>query len=114
MSFVQATPEFVEAAAGDLARIGSTITSANTAAMGPTSGVLAPRRRRGVGDYRRAFRCAFPALSGAQRPGDRVSQPVRRADERRRGAVCVLAEVANTAPLQIAAAQRRWPRRCRR
>lgn len=42
MSFVQATPEFVAAAATDLARIGSTITSANTAAFGPTSGVLAP------------------------------------------------------------------------
>ncbi|WP_225341412.1 PE family protein, partial [Mycobacterium intracellulare] len=42
MSFVQATPEFVAAAATDLARIGTTITSANTAAMGPTSAVLAP------------------------------------------------------------------------
>ncbi|WP_197512358.1 PE family protein [Mycobacterium sp. 852002-10029_SCH5224772] len=42
MSFVQTTPEFVAAAATDLARIGSTITSANTAALGPTSGVLAP------------------------------------------------------------------------
>ncbi|RAU92744.1 PE family protein, partial [Mycobacterium colombiense] len=42
MSYVQATPEFVAAAAGDLARIGSTITSANTAALGPTSSVLAP------------------------------------------------------------------------
>ncbi|AAS06694.1 hypothetical protein A0V42_21260 [Mycobacterium avium subsp. paratuberculosis] len=42
MSFVQATPEFVAAAATDLARIGSTISSANTAALGPTSGVLAP------------------------------------------------------------------------
>lgn len=42
MSFVQTIPEFVAAAATDLARIGTTITSANTAAMGPTSAVLAP------------------------------------------------------------------------
>ncbi|MEB4208151.1 PE family protein [Mycobacterium sp. 94-17] len=42
MSFVQATPELVEAAAGDLATIGSTISSANTVALGPTSNVLAP------------------------------------------------------------------------
>lgn len=42
MSFVQATPEFVAAAATDLAGIGATISSANTAALGPTSAVLAP------------------------------------------------------------------------
>jgi hypothetical protein len=38
---VNAAPEYVAAAATDLANIGSTISSANTAAMGPTSGVLA-------------------------------------------------------------------------
>jgi PE family len=41
MSFVFATPESVAAAASDLANIGSTISSANAAALGPTSGVLA-------------------------------------------------------------------------
>jgi hypothetical protein len=41
MSYVNAAPEYVAAAATDLANIGSTISSANTAAMGPTSGVLA-------------------------------------------------------------------------
>ncbi|MGO9384901.1 MAG: PE family protein [Mycobacterium sp.] len=41
MSFVFATPEFVAAAASDLANIGSTISSANAAALTPTSGVLA-------------------------------------------------------------------------
>jgi PE family len=40
MSFVFATPEYV-AAASDLANIGSTISSANAAALGRTSGVLA-------------------------------------------------------------------------
>jgi hypothetical protein len=41
MSFVFAMPEFVSAAASDLANIGSIIGSANAAALGPTSGVLA-------------------------------------------------------------------------
>ena len=41
MSYVNAAPEYVAAAATDLANIGSTISSANTAAVGPTSGVLA-------------------------------------------------------------------------
>jgi len=41
MSYVNAAPEYVAAAATDLANIGSTISSANTAAMSPTSGVLA-------------------------------------------------------------------------
>ncbi|OBI82789.1 PE family protein [Mycobacterium sp. 1245805.9] len=41
MSFVFATPEYLAAAASDLANIGSTISSANVAALGPTSGVLA-------------------------------------------------------------------------
>jgi hypothetical protein len=41
MSFVFTTPEYVAAAASDLANIGSTISSANAAALGRTSGVLA-------------------------------------------------------------------------
>lgn len=41
MSYVNAAPEYVAAAATDLANIGSTISWANSAAMGPTSGVLA-------------------------------------------------------------------------
>jgi PE family len=41
MSYLVAVPEYVAAAATDLANIGSTITAANTAAAGPTSGVLA-------------------------------------------------------------------------
>jgi hypothetical protein len=42
MSFVFATPEYLAAAATDLSNIGSTISSANAAALAPTSGVLAP------------------------------------------------------------------------
>lgn len=41
MSFVFATPEYVSAAASELANIGSTVSSANAAASGPTSSVLA-------------------------------------------------------------------------
>ena len=41
MSFVIAAPEYVAAAATDLSNIGSAISSANSAALGPTSSVLA-------------------------------------------------------------------------
>jgi PE family len=41
MSFVFAVPENVTAAASDLANIGSSIVSANAAAAGPTSQVVA-------------------------------------------------------------------------
>ncbi len=48
MSYVNAAPEYVAAAATDLANIGSTISSANTAAMGPpqTSWPREPTRCR--------------------------------------------------------------------
>jgi triacylglycerol lipase len=42
MSSVTVVPEFVAQAAGNLRNIGSAITSANEAAAGPTTGVLAP------------------------------------------------------------------------
>jgi hypothetical protein len=41
MSYVIADPEFVAAAAADLAELGSTITAANVAALAPTSNLLA-------------------------------------------------------------------------
>ena len=41
MSFMNATPEYVAAAASDLSNIGSTISSANSAALAPTSSVSA-------------------------------------------------------------------------
>ena len=41
MSFVVSAPEFLVAAASDLDGIGSTLTVANAAAAGPTTGVLA-------------------------------------------------------------------------
>src|ERR1700751_2949177 len=42
MSYVKATPAYVAAAAYYLANIGSPISSANSATLGPTSNVLAP------------------------------------------------------------------------
>jgi PE family len=41
MSFVIAAPEFVTAAATDLASIGSTLNAAKSAAAAPTTGILA-------------------------------------------------------------------------
>lgn len=41
MSFVSISPEFVTTAAGDLARVGSALSAANTAAAVPTSELLA-------------------------------------------------------------------------
>jgi hypothetical protein len=41
MSFVIAAPEYVAAAATDLSNIGSAIGSANMAALGPTSNIVA-------------------------------------------------------------------------
>ena len=41
MSFVSTAPEFVTAAASELADIGSAIGAANAAATGPTTGLLA-------------------------------------------------------------------------
>jgi PE family len=42
MSYVIAVPEYLAAAASDLANIGSTITAANAAAAFPTAAVLPP------------------------------------------------------------------------
>jgi hypothetical protein len=44
MSFVVTAPEWVAAAAAEVARIGSTISTANAAAAAPTTGVAAARR----------------------------------------------------------------------
>lgn len=41
MSFVSISPEFVTTAAGDLARLGSALSPANTAAAVPTTELLA-------------------------------------------------------------------------
>ncbi|MEK7030916.1 PE family protein, partial [Mycobacterium ulcerans] len=41
MSFLTTAPEFVNAAASDLASIGTAFSQANAAALAPTTGVLA-------------------------------------------------------------------------
>lgn len=86
MSFVEATPEFVAAAAGIWPGSGRR-SAPPTPLHWVRRRVCWPRRRRGVGEYRRTLRRALPGLSGAQRPGGRVSQPVRATDERRCHAV---------------------------
>jgi len=103
MSFVQATPEFVAAAATDLATIGSTISSANTAAFGPTSSVLAP----GADEVSASIAALFDAHSqvyqalSAQAAAFH-SQFVQLMNG---GAMqYAAAEAANTTPLQTAAA----------
>lgn len=104
MSFVQATPEFVEAAAGDLARIGSTITSANTAAFGPTSGVLAP----GADEVSASIAALFDAHSQVyQALSAQATAFHSQFVELMNGGAAhyAFAEAANAAPLHAAAAQ---------
>ncbi len=96
-------PNSVAAAAGDLARIGSTITSANTAALGPTSGVLAP----GADEVSASIAALFDAHSqvyqalSAQAAAFH-SQFVQLMNGG--AAQYAFAEAANTSPLQTAAA----------
>lgn len=61
MSFVIAVPEFLSAAATDLANLGSTISAANAAASIPTTGVLAA----GAGDVSAAIAALFGAHAQA-------------------------------------------------
>lgn len=70
MSFVIAVPEFLSAAATDLANLGSTISAANAAASIPTTGVLAA----GADDVS----AAIAALFGAH------ARRIRRSARRRR------------------------------
>ncbi len=103
MSFVQTSPEFVAAAAADLARIGSTISSANVAALGPTSGVLAP----GADEVSASVAALFDAHSqvyqalSAQAAAFH-SQFVQLMNGG--AAQYAFAEASNTSPLQTAAA----------
>lgn len=61
MSFVIAVPEFLSAAATDLANLGSTISAANAAASIPTTGVLAA----GADDVSAAIAALFGAHAQA-------------------------------------------------
>lgn len=103
MSFVFATPEYVAAAASDLARIGWTITSANSVALGPTSNVLAP----GADEVSASIAALFGAHSQVYQA---LSAQAAAFHEQfvqlmNGGAAQYLAaEAANTTPLQSAAA----------
>ncbi|OBH74834.1 PE family protein, partial [Mycobacterium mantenii] len=103
MSFVEATPEFVAAAAGDLARIGTTISSANSIAMGPTSAVLAP----GADEVSASIAALFDAHSQVyQALSAQAAAFHSQFVQLMNGGATqyALAEAANTTPLQTAAA----------
>lgn len=68
MSYVIAAPEYVAAAAMDLTNIGSTISDANSAAMGPVSGVVpagADEVSTGIASLFEAHAQAYQAISAA-------------------------------------------------
>lgn len=103
MSFVFATPEYVEAAASDLARIGWTITSANSMAMGPTSSVLAP----GADEVSTSIAALFGAHSQVYQALSAQAAAFHNqfVQLMNGGSMQYLAtEAANTTPLQSAAA----------
>ncbi|WP_156766045.1 PE family protein, partial [Mycobacterium sp. E342] len=103
MSFVFATPEYVAAAASDLARIGWTITSANSMALGPTSTVLAPGADEvsaGIAALFGAHSQVYQALSAQAAAFHNQFVQLMNG-----GAAQYLAtEAANTTPLQAAGA----------
>ncbi|CPR11275.1 PE-PGRS family protein [Mycobacterium bohemicum DSM 44277] len=99
MSFVIAVPEFVTAAASDLARIGSTVSTANAAALAPTTGVLAAGADEvsaGIAAVFDAHAQAYQALS-AQAAGfhDQFVQLMNAG-----AGQYAAAEAANASPLQ--------------
>lgn len=103
MSFVFTTPEYVAAAASDLARIGWTITSANSMALGPTSNVLAP----GADEVSASIATLFGAHSQVYQALSAQAAAFHQqfVQLMNGGAAQYLAaEAANTSPLQSAAA----------
>jgi hypothetical protein len=95
MSFLIAAPEMVAAAATDLARVGSTLSAGNAADIVGDRG----RRRRGIGEHRRVVWRARPGVSGAERAGGDVSQPICAGPHRGANSYAG-AEAANASPLQ--------------
>lgn len=102
MSFVFATPEYVTAAATDLANIGSSISSANAAALAPTSAVPAA----GADEVSATIAALFGAHAQAyQALSARAALFHQRFVELMNGGSTqyALAEAANASPLQTAA-----------
>lgn len=101
MSFVNATPEYVAAAASDLANIGATINSANSAALGPTSSVPAAGAdavSAGIAVLFDAHAQAYQALSAQAALFHRQFVQLMSGG----AAQYAIAEAANAAPLQTA------------
>ena len=113
MSYVVATPEYVAAAATDLANIGSTISSANSAALGPTSSVLAP----GADEVSATIAALFGAHSQVyQALSAQAALFHQQFVQLMSGGAAQYAatEAANASPLQAAAAPASMAARCRR
>jgi len=103
MSFVTAAPEFVSAAASDLASIGSTISAANATAAAPTTGVLAA----GADEVSAAVAGLFGAhAQGFQAVSAQASAFHNQFVQLLNGGAgqYAAAEAANASPLQTAAA----------
>ncbi|MCV7378799.1 hypothetical protein BST11_00180 [Mycobacterium alsense] len=101
MSFVFATPEYVAAAASDLANIGSAISSANASAVGPTASVPAAGADEvsaGIAALFGAHAQAYQALSAQAALFHQQFVQLMSAG----AAQYALAEAANAGPLEAA------------
>jgi hypothetical protein len=116
MSFVVAAPEFVQAAASDLANLGSTISEANSAALAPTAGVLAA----GTDEVSEAVAALFGAHAQAYQALSAQAAAFHNQFVQLMGVGAgqyAAAEAANASPLQtlqqdLLTSSTRPPRRC--
>lgn len=99
MSFLIAVPEMVAAAATDLARVGSTLSAANAAAVEPTSSVIAAGADEvsaSIAGLFGAHAQAYQALSAQETTFHHQSVPALTAGANSYAG----AEAANASPLQ--------------
>jgi len=76
MSYLIAAPEWLAAAATDLASVGSSISAANAAAAAPTTALVAAGADEVSAALAAAVRRARAGISGVERPGDDVSPAI--------------------------------------
>ena len=87
MSYLIAAPEFVSAAATDLAKIGETLSQANATAASPTSSVLAAGADEVSAAIASLFGAHAQAYQALSTPSGVVPSAIRAAAQRRRGTV---------------------------
>jgi PE family len=100
MSYVIAAPEYLAAAASDLLNIGSALTDANSAALGPTSSVFAA----GADEVSTAISVLFNAHAQAYQALSEAAQAFHTQFVQLMSGGAqqyVLAEAANASPLQV-------------